>query len=234
MNLNIRNNIVYMNSELIATVIGYVLFAISEILPLINIPTNGIIQSFFLGVGNAFKNPEKNIELAQILIHSKPELGLANVVNTISSNPLVKSIIDDLLANPTNINNITAVQKQKEIASVVSILRNNTNIKEMVTKLLSDPNIYNNVSVLLSNPNLSHPSLMKGLSNSVITENPGLLDAFKVPGIADNIQQMLNNPQLSNIVNVLANDPNKLANINNIIKNTESQSNIIKISSEIK
>jgi hypothetical protein len=215
-----------METDLIAAIIGYVLFAISEIMPLINVPTNGFLHSVFLGFGNAFKNPEKDIELAQVLINSKPELGLANVVNTMSSNPVVQGIFKDLMNNPTNINNITAVQSQKEIASVVSILRNNPSIKTMVTNLLSNPNTYNNISVLLSNPELSNPNLISILSNPVIKDNPALLDVFKMPDIINNIQQLLNNPQLSNIINVLANDPNKLANINNIIKSSQNnQSN---------
>ena len=70
-----------MATDLIPTIIGYVLFGISEILPLINIPTNGILHSLVLGFGNAFKNPEKDIELAQVLVHTKPTY--ANIVNTI-------------------------------------------------------------------------------------------------------------------------------------------------------
>lgn len=186
-----------MNTDLIAAIIGFTLFLVSEILPLINIPTNGILQTFSLGFKQAFVQPEKDIQLAEVLINSKPELGLANVVNTIGSNPVVQHIISDLMNNPSNINNIKAVQTHKEIATVVSILRNNPIIKDMVTNLLSNPNIYNNVNVLLSNPGVSNPD------------------------IANNIQQLLHNPQLSSIVTILANDPNKLANINNIIQNTQ-------------
>lgn len=198
-----------MNTDLIPTIIGFTLFAISEILPLINIPTNGILQTFFLGFKRAFSSPEKNIELAEVLIHSKPELGLANIVNTIGSNPVVQNIMSDLMNNPSNINNITAVQKNKEIATVVSILRNNSTIKDMVTNLLSDPVIYNNINVLLSNP--------------VVSSNSTLISALANPDIANNIQQLLHNPQLSSIITTLGNDPNKLANINSIMHNIQSQ-----------
>jgi len=175
-----------MNSDLIAAIIAFTLFLVSEILPLIDIPTNGILQTFTLGFKQAFAQPEKDIELG--------------------SNPIVQHIINDLKNNPSNINNITAVQTHKEIATVVSILRNNPIIKDMVTNLLSDPSIYNNVNVLLSNPGVSNPLLISALSN---------------PDIANNIQQLLHNPQLSAIITVLASDPNKLANVNNIIQNTQ-------------
>lgn len=203
-----------MNSELVASIMGYVLFAISEILPLINVPTNGFLHSVFLGLGNAFKTPEKDIELAQVLITTKPELCLASMVNTMSSNPVVQGIFKDLMNNPTNINNITAVQSQKEIASVVSVLRNNPTIKKMVSDLLSNPNIYNNINVLLTNPEISNPNFLSILSNPVIQNNPRLLDVFKTPDV---IEQLLDNPQLSKIISVLSNDPDKLSKVNNII-----------------
>lgn len=207
-----------MTSDLIASIIGYVLFAVSEILPLINVPTNGVLQSFVLGVGNAFKPPEKDIELADVLIHTKPEL--ANIVNTISTNHVVQSIIKDLLNNPTNINNITAVQTQKEIATVVSVLRNNPIIKDFISKILMDPSVYNNVSLIINNPLLNTL-----LSNPVLTENPELLDAFKNPNIKNNIKQILGNPELSNIVNILANDNMKLNDVNNLLHNERVQMN---------
>jgi hypothetical protein len=35
-------------------IVDYVLFAISEILPLINVPTNGLLQTLMLGFKDAF------------------------------------------------------------------------------------------------------------------------------------------------------------------------------------
>lgn len=152
-----------MNTDLVAALIGYSLFAISEILPLINIPANGFLHSVFLGFGRAFKNQEKDIELAKELI-TKP--GLANIVNTMSTNSVIQGIFKDLQDNPTNINNITAVQSNKEIASVVSILRNNPVIKDMVVKLLSNPTTYNNISILMSNPEISNPQILPETTQS--------------------------------------------------------------------
>lgn len=205
-----------MTTDLVAAIIGYVLFAISEILPLINVPTNGFLQTLLLGFKDAFKNPEKDIELAQILIHSKPDY--ANIVNTLSTNHVVQNIVQDLVQNPRNINNITAVQSQTDIASVVSSLRNNPALKNIVVKLVSDPPTYNSICALLSNPTLSDPIIQSLLANPSIQANPSLLDAFKIPGITTNIQQLLQNPQLSDILNTLANDPAVLTNVANTLQ----------------
>lgn len=126
-----------MTNEIIATIVGYTLFILSELLSLINIPANGFLHSVILGLENAFKNPEKDIELAQVLIHTNPDY--ANIINTLSTNPIIQNIVNDLIKNPTNMNNIIAIQTNKDIASVVSIMRNNENSRESITKLVLGP-----------------------------------------------------------------------------------------------
>lgn len=147
-----------MTGDVIVSLIGYVLFGVSEILPLINVPTNGLVQTLLLGFRDAFKNPDKDIQLAQVLVHTKPDY--ASIVNTLATNPTVQGIVQDLLIHPTNINNIIAVQSQNDIAIVVSTLRNNPTLKDMVVKLLSDPVTYNNISALLSTPSTSIPAVV--------------------------------------------------------------------------
>jgi hypothetical protein len=61
------------------TIIGYVLFAISEILPLLPIPTNGVFHSLTIGLKNSIKNSNNDIEVAQNVLKQKPDI--ANIVN---------------------------------------------------------------------------------------------------------------------------------------------------------
>ena len=68
--------------------------------------------------------------------------------------------------------------------------------------------------------------MMSILSNPALIENPGLLDAFKIPDITNNIQQILANPELSNIVNILSRDSNKLIEVNNVLHTDSYKSQI--------
>lgn len=129
-----------MNSDSVTTIIGYVLFAVSEILPLLNIPANGILHTLVIGFRDAFKSPEKDIELAQVVIHNQKDF--ATIVNTLSTNSVLHGIVQDLITNPGNIQNITTLQSQDDIASIVSKLRNDKNFKNSILKLLSDPTMY--------------------------------------------------------------------------------------------
>lgn len=65
------NIIVKMTSQPIdyGTIIGFTLFAISEIIPILPIPANGIFHSFLIGLHNSFKDPIKDIETGQQLIN---------------------------------------------------------------------------------------------------------------------------------------------------------------------
>ena len=64
--------------------------------------------------------------------------------------------------------------------------------------------------MIQSNPNIECvlPTLIK---------NPQLMDAFKIPDITSNITQLLQNPQLSSIVNVLSKNPDLLNQVTNIV-----------------
>jgi len=77
-------------SENIATIIGYVLFAISEIIPLLPIPANGVFHSFIIGLQNSFKNPHVDLELGQQMTGLQSQnksVDLHDVVNYINKNP---------------------------------------------------------------------------------------------------------------------------------------------------
>ena len=174
-------------SEVVITIVGYVLFAISEILPLINIPTNGILQSLVIGVGKAFKNPEKDIEMANMLIKNKPEF--VNIVNSISTNPQILQIVNSLISNPFDANNVTIIQNNPDISNVVSMIGNNNQLRNTVVGLASDPNLYNNINMLLNNPKTAsnmlalHTNTKLEQALPVLIANNNLLDAFKIPDL---------------------------------------------------
>ena len=47
----------------ITTIIGYSLFAFSEIIPLLPIPANGILHSLAIGITNSFSNTKPNTDI---------------------------------------------------------------------------------------------------------------------------------------------------------------------------
>lgn len=173
--------------DIIATIIGYTLFVISEILPFINIPTNGFLHTFIIGFQNAFKNPERDIEMANSLIQS-PDF--ANIVNTISTNSQIKLIIDYLIANPGSANIITSIQT-------------NDIIKNVINKIVLNPHLLNLTTNILSNPQLIN--------------NPVLLSSLNIPHIVDSITQLVNNPQLSIIMRKLKTNPELIKQVSSIL-----------------
>jgi len=153
----------------IATIIGYILFGISEILPLINIPANGFIHSIYSGIGNSFKNPEKDIELAQSLLNTKPTY--ANIINTIATNPQIQEIINNLLLNPSNANNITKLQSDQEINNLISIITHNPQLKTTILALANDQKLNIFISDLINTPNIkqfiNNTELLNKIKNDI-------------------------------------------------------------------
>ena len=75
------------------SIIGFVFFALSELLPLLPIPANGFLHSLFIGLKNSFAKQTKNVdlEIAQSLVNTRPEF--VELVNTIEGN---SNLIDAL------------------------------------------------------------------------------------------------------------------------------------------
>jgi len=53
----------------------------------------------------------------------------------------------------------------------------------------------------------------------VLLENPHLVDALKIPDIKSNIMNLVNNPQLSQILSQLSNNPDLLQKTLSVISN---------------
>lgn len=112
------------------TIIGYILFAVSEILPLLPVPTNGLLHSLTIGLKNSLKNSNSDIEVAQNVLHKKPDI--ANIINTTVSNPALKDTINNII-------------NHQELVPLINALNTNTNLQNMVTLLNANPQIINEV-----------------------------------------------------------------------------------------
>lgn len=123
--------------ETINTIIGFVLFGISELLPFVDINSNGLFHTLVLGFKSAFdKNlqPSKDIELAKSLVTTKDEY--AYLINTIDTNRYIKEILHDLIKNPSTADNIKAVQNSPELAHLISVINfNNLDVTALIKML---------------------------------------------------------------------------------------------------
>ena len=217
--------------DITSTVIGYVLFSISEILPFINVPTSGILHTFILGFKNAFTNPAKDIELAEILV-SKPDF--AHIINTISTNPQIKTLIESLLSNPQLSNSLQVVTSGNNMLdSQLPILTSRPQLQMILTALIKDPQFCNNIASLINNPQLlnvyfQNKDLITNLSNNtqLISSLPLLtpqnltilheLDTQNSNTIS-NILHSENKHSICNIVDILVSHPDLIQNINGLV-----------------
>jgi hypothetical protein len=140
-----------MDSTVVVAIVGYALYIISEILPFLPIPVNGILHSIILtlkkGLSLTFNSLPQDIEMAKSLVRNK---SFANVVNTINTNPQIQKIINNLISDPSSANNLTTIQANPNINSIVSYLHNNPQAQTLFNNLISDPQIYNKVLSLQS------------------------------------------------------------------------------------
>ena len=162
-----------MSSPDVATIVGYVLFAISEILPFLPIHANGFFESVIIGLKNGFNNRDADVELAQQLISKKPTV--ANVVNTMSTNPVIQNCFKNILENQNIIPFIETLCNSPELQNLFHSMNSNpvllNNVKNIIltnqTQQLQhtfntfnpnivNPNTFNNtVNTRNSNPNLT-------------------------------------------------------------------------------
>ena len=167
-----------MDSSAVASIIGWILFGISEILPFISIPTSGMFHTFILGLDRAFTSLPGDIEMATQLV---PKGNYASIINTLSNNPQIKTIFDKLLSNPEDANNITLIQNNTgNYANIINVLNNNPQIKTILDNLLKHPEDANNITLIQNNVELS----------SFITMSAGN-PAFKI-----GIEAILSDPTL--------------------------------------
>jgi len=128
-----------------------------------------------------------------------------NQLNMITGNPQVKSIVDALVNNPQFCNNVSIMLNNPDLVNKIVTVSNNQQLASTLPILLNNPNFASNLTTFLDNPNL-------------VACLP-----FINTQISSNIQQLVRNPQISNLVSNLQ-GPNAIAIMNIVdILNTNPQ-----------
>jgi len=114
-------------SNNITIIIGYALFAVSEIIAVLPIPANGMFHSVLIGLKNSVsKINSTDIEMAQTLISTKPDL--ANIITTLQGNSKLIDSVKTVINNPEIITNVENIVKDKNLQFINTLLINNPEI----------------------------------------------------------------------------------------------------------
>ena len=118
-------------------IIGISFFAISEILPILPIPANGILHSIFIGLKNSF-NPDivSDTNTINSLISTKPEIG--KFISNVKNNPKLFETISMLNRNP-------------EISKYIKHLSNDRTLKFINELLINNPESIDSTKNLIIN-----------------------------------------------------------------------------------
>lgn len=120
-----------MSNPDIAIIFGYVLFVASELVAILPIPANGVLHSLVIGLKNSLKPQNPDIEMANILVNSKPEM--ASIITTLKGNDSLTQAVNILVQNP-------------KIANIISDLSSNTQLQYVNTLIINNSDIINNVT----------------------------------------------------------------------------------------
>jgi hypothetical protein len=183
-----------MTDNNIATIIGYILFGLSEILPFINVPTNGFLHTFILGFSNAFKNKQKDIEMAQVLVEKQ---SFADIINTVSTNPQVKTVIESLINNPQFSNTLYSVLNNTSLYLQLQKLESNTQLQSILDTLIKDPQLTTILTPELLT--IQNTTLLKELSKDSTKLDPS------------------QKQDIFNIISILKSHPELVSNINGLV-----------------
>lgn len=114
-------------------IIGFVFFAISELLPILPIPANGFIHSLFIGLRNSFtQKPNIDLEIAHSLVNTRPVL--ANIVNTLEGNDKLIDVLKLITSKPNLIPLIEEIAKDPNLEVINNVLANNPDDMKVQTK----------------------------------------------------------------------------------------------------
>lgn len=114
-------------SNNIITIVGYVLFAISEVAAILPVPANGMFHSLLIGLKNSISKIDTNdIEMAQTLISTRPDM--ANIITTLQGNPKLISTVKTVINNPEIITNVEKLANDKNMQFINTLLSNNPEI----------------------------------------------------------------------------------------------------------
>ena len=109
----------------INAILGFSLFAISEILGVIPLPANGLLHSIVIGFKNSFSNPTNNTSLINNITStvSKPDLEL--IINSLATNPNMLNSIKLLVNNQRVLPLMDLVCSNQDIDYLLSLIKNN-------------------------------------------------------------------------------------------------------------
>lgn len=114
-------------SNNIVTIIGYALFAVSEIVAVLPVPANGMFHSLIIGLKNSVsKINSTDIEMAQTLISTNPDM--ANIITTLKGNPKLIDSVKTVINNPEIVTNVENIAKDKNLQFINTLLVNNQEI----------------------------------------------------------------------------------------------------------
>lgn len=189
----------------IASILGYILFGLSEILPFINIPTNGFLHTFILGFSKAFKNKHKDIELAQVLVEKQD---FADIINKVYINPQIKTLIDTLINNPQISNTFNSILNNNSLYIQLQKITDNTKLQYILNTLIDNTQLISILSDDTETLKLLTPqntTLLKALSKDV-----------KMSEFILSIDPSQKN-DIFNIVNIIKSNPELISDINKLI-----------------
>jgi hypothetical protein len=133
-----------MSDTSVITIIGYCLFAFSELAPLLPIPANGLLHSFVIGLKNSLttKKPTQDVEVAHVLVDKQPDI--ANVISTLQGNFRLLDAIKLLNAKPNVLGQIEHLSYNKNLQFINTLLINNPDIineiKRLIVNKINQPN----------------------------------------------------------------------------------------------
>lgn len=118
------------------SIIGYALFAFSEIIPLLPIPANGILHSLSIGIKNSFTKQPVNtdIEMAHSLVETRPQL--ANVVSLLEGNFRLTDSVKLLNSKPQLIPLVEKIATDKNMQFINSLLASNPDIINHIKRMI--------------------------------------------------------------------------------------------------
>jgi len=126
----------------IASIVGYVLFVLSELLPFVSIEGNGFLETVILSFKNGFRKREIDVEIAGKNVKDK---SLARMTNAISTNPQLKRIVEACLDQEGVINSVYDTLVHFQIQEPVP-----AKVKEIIDALKEKPEMIGNIRELVA------------------------------------------------------------------------------------
>jgi hypothetical protein len=119
-----------------ATIIGYVLFIVSELLPFLPLNTNGIFETLVNGFQKSFGNVDADITLAKQLISSHD---LAAIVNTLATNPSLRDCVHNIISNQSLVQQVNTITGHPELQKLLYSINSDQVLLNKVRNLVSLP-----------------------------------------------------------------------------------------------